>query len=254
MELYFLYYILYWELGICLFLYLPFFDNFKRKIVKLAEKLGMTQNLKTFGYICLTVLVIMFFLAYQERNNRFTTNFDQEHLNQFIRYVEAQRDLYLSGISVLLIPLMFRFYQLLNQYYTELASREGLARQARQAMSYNSSLLDEKSELEKENKKLKDLAFENTAEFEGEKESGNKEEVEQKRAQALTQKNEELKRNVKEKQENFKKQMKRIKNLKSNIEKEKYSQKLLHTENENIEEELENLKNKLHSGASKKAR
>lgn len=233
---------------------MSFFDHIIRKIVKLFQKMQCIENCKLVGYMCLTILVGLFFLAYQERHNRFTANFDQEHLNQFIRYVEAQRDLYLCGISVLLIPLIFRFYQLLNQYYIELASREALARQAHQAMSYNSSLLDEKSELEKKNKKLKDLAFENTAEFAEEKESGNKEEVEKKRAQALTQKNEKLKTNVKEKEENLKKQMKIIKNLKSNIEKEKFSQKLLHTENENIEEELENLKNRLHSGASKKAR
>jgi len=256
MELNFLYYVLYTLVTITVLLYIPLLDNQKRTLVKILNRSGIGDSLAKGFWIAVSILLGILYLTYQEVQKRVGTPMDDNNMVEYIRFIESQRDFSLVAITLSFLPMIYRFYSLLNEYYKENASKIAAERQAKMAMDFNNTLLDEKVKLEKENEKLKDQAVKNSTSGKGKhdrKSSTSKIEFEKQQVEAIKTENTELLADVNTKKETLKEQERNIKRLKVKIEKAKAQQTDLQTQTDEIEDKIASIRSDMLS-VKKKAK
>jgi len=156
MELGFLYYLLYFEIALTSFLYLPFLDKFKRFVVDLFDKSGWNESFKRISLIFLGILLILCFLTYSEVKSRNNITLDANNLSEYVRFVENQRDCILCFLTLAFIPFIYRYYSKLNEFYRQSTLELGARRQAENQSITNMQLATQMDTLSKEIQKLKD--------------------------------------------------------------------------------------------------
>jgi len=257
MELSFLYYVLYFEIGLTAFLYLPFLDKFKRFAVDLFDKSGWNESFQRLSLILLGILLILCYMSYTEVQSRSNVKLDANNLSEYVRYVETQRDCILCFLTLAFIPFIYRYYSKLNEYYRQSILEQGARRQAENQSITNMQMAQQMENLNKEIQKLKDAKV-NKIGGTGSKaasKSGKDSKAKEKQQQTvIQQKNFELDKQNKELQEKLEKATKAVKRLKYQIGDEKTKLSKLNSKKDDLEEKVEDINSQLHSGAAKKTR